>query len=246
MEFQEMAANRFRQVRISSVGKSRAQNLAIADSVGSVLAFFDDDVEVGTDWLCVAADFFHRTAFDAMQGPVLCPTELRDDEAFLRAQYRYRTIHLVQYPDAVTEITTLTGANMAIRREVFSRIGYFNEDLGPGRSGKSEDVEFAARLVGSGGRIGYEPRAVVYHAVDWNRFSESYFRQSHEQQGRSRLLYKKQSMAAIVWDLMRSLFTLGWFSLFGNERRKYRAKGRCFHYRAMLHEKVKGIKRIYH
>jgi GT2 family glycosyltransferase len=139
----------------------------------------------------------------------------------------------------------LTGANIAVRRAVFDRIGYFNEDLGPGRSGISEDVEFAQRLVKSGGRIGYEPRAGVYHRVDWSRLTEEFFRQRHEQQGRSRLIYKKQSLLSIVPNFLRSIWTFGWYSLVGNERKKYRAKGRYFHYRAMLAVKARKITGIH-
>ena len=176
-----------------------------------------------------------------MQGPILVPPEMEQNQEFLRAQQRFRTINFVKYRSGVTELNTLTGANMAVRREVFARIGYFNEELGPGRSGISEDVEFAQRLVRSGGKIGYEPRAGVYHMVDWSRLTEEFFRQRHEQQGRSRLIYKKQSLAATIANVMRSIWTFGWYSLVGNERKKYRAKGRYFHYRAMLVEKMKRV-----
>jgi glucosyl-dolichyl phosphate glucuronosyltransferase len=226
-----------RHVREPLAGKCRAQNVAIRAAKGSIMVFFDDDIEVTPDWLTVAAEFFQRQEFDAMQGPILMPPEMEHNQELLRAQQRFRTINFVKYRPGVTEIKTLTGANIAVRRAVFTRIGYFNEDLGPGRSGISEDVEFAQRLVRSGGRIGYEPRAGVYHRVDWSRLTEEFFRQRHEQQGRSRLIYKKQSLLSIVPNFLRSIWTLGWYSLVRNERKKYRAKGRYFHYRAMLAEK---------
>jgi len=90
----------------------------------------------------VAAKFFQdKSQYDVMQGPILMPPEWRNNEEFLRAHRRYRTINFVQYSGKMTDIRTLTGANMAIRREVFDRVGLFNEALGPGRSGISEDVE---------------------------------------------------------------------------------------------------------
>jgi GT2 family glycosyltransferase len=177
-----------------------------------------------------------------MQGPILIPQEMEKDQNFLRIYHRYRTIPFVQYKPEVTEITTLTGANMAMRRELFPRVGLFDERLGPGRSGISEDVEFAQRIIRHGGRIGYEPKAAVYHEVDWSRLTEEFFKLRHEQQGRSRLLYKSNSFFSIVPNLMRAAWTLGWYSLLGNERRKYRAKGRYYHYRAMLKEKFKTFK----
>ena len=167
------------------------------------------------------------------------PPGMQNDEEFLRLYHRYRTIPFVQYEPEVMEIRTLTGGNMAIPKKVFSRVGLFNEELGPGRSGISEDVEFAQRIIGCGGKIGYEPKAVVYHEVDWNRLTEEFFRIRHEQQGRSRLIYKKNSILTIVPNFIRSIWTYAWYSLVGNERRKYRAKGRYYHYMAMLREKAK-------
>lgn len=228
-------------VREPNPGKCKAQNRAIGVAKGKILAFFDDDVAVSSKWLTVTRDFFRDGPFDAMQGPILIPPEMQNDQEFLRAHYKFRTISFVRYRPKTTEIKTLTGGNMAIRSEVFSRIGLFNEQLGPGRSGISEDVEFAQRLIKSGGRIGYNPEAAVYHEVDWSRLTEEFFRQRHEQQGRSRLIYKNQSLATILPNLMRTLWSFGWYSLTGNERKKYRSKGRYFHYRAMLEEKTKRI-----
>ena len=236
-EFNSGAGAEFRTVREPLAGKCRAQNTAIQTARGKVLAFFDDDVEVTPQWLGVAVDFFRREPFDVMQGPILVPPEVENNEEFLRAQRRFRTINFVQYSPQLSEIKTLTGANIAVRREVFSKLGGFNEELGPGKSGMSEDVEFAQRVIHGGGRIGYEPRAGVYHCVDWNRLTEEFFRQRHEQQGRSRLIFKKQSIAAIVPNMLRSIWMFGWYSMLGDERKKYRAKGRFFHYRAMLAEK---------
>lgn len=102
------------------------------------------------------------------------------------------------------------------------------------------DVEFGRRVLRSGGRIGYEPRSVVYHQVDWSRLTEEYFRLRHEMQGRSRLIYKQTSMLSICSDLARSALTFCWYAAMGDERKKYRAKGRYFHYRAMLREKVQS------
>jgi len=222
--------------------KCRTQNLAIAKARGGILAFVDDDVEVTPQWLRALYDFFQLHPFDAMQGPILIPPEMQNDQKFLRAYHRYRTIPFVQYGPQVMEIRTLTGANMAMRKEVFSCAGLFNEQLGPGRLGISEDVEFAQRMIRHGKRIGYEPKAAVYHEVDWSRLTEEFFRLRHEQQGRSRLVYKDNSIFSIIPNLVRSVWTYGWYSLAGNERKKYRAKGRTYHYRAMLLEKLKTFK----
>lgn len=234
----------YRQVREPVPGKCRAQNRAILQARGSVLAFLDDDLEVSPGWLHAIARFFATHPHDAMQGSILMRPADRDNAEIQRALQRYRTVDFIDYGSAPgAEIKTLTGGNIAVRREVFDQVGLFNEKLGPGEAGISEDVEFAGRMLSAGKRIGYEPAAVVYNELDPARLTEEFFRLRHEQQGRSRLIYKKSSLFSIVPNLLRSVWTFGWYSLTGPERKKYRAKGRYYHYRAMLLEKTKKLRR---
>lgn len=239
-ELRRAQGDHFRHIEEPLPGKCRAQNQAIRLARGDVLAFFDDDVVVTRDWLRVAGRHFRETSDDAMQGPVLIPPEWQDNETFLRAHHRFKTINFARYSRKLKHLKTLTGANMAVRREVFSRIGFFNEDLGPGRSGISEDVEFAGRLLRSGGTIGYAPEAAVYHEVDWNRLTEEFFRARHRQQGASRYLYKRQPLSSMTGNLLLALGSYCCYSLCGVVRKKYRAKGRIFHYSAMLEQAIKG------
>lgn len=231
------------QVREPLPGKCRAQNRAIPLAKGSILAFLDDDVEVTPRWLQGILDFFASFPHEVMQGSILMRDEDRKDPQLLKALERYRTIDFIDYDYLPgTDIRTLTGGNIAVRHEVFKRVGLFDERLGPGRGGYSEDVEFAKRLLKAGLRIGYEPRVSVYNELAPSRLTEESFRIRHERQGRSRLVQKNSSIFTVIPNLLRSIWTFGWYSLIGNERRKYRAKGRYYHYRAMLLEKFKTFK----
>jgi glucosyl-dolichyl phosphate glucuronosyltransferase len=231
---------RWQHLREPTPGKSRALNKAIPLTKGEILAFLDDDVEVTPSWLRITRDFFLRYPYDVKQGAILIPPAMQTDEEFLRLLNRYRTICYYRPPRAdVREIGSLNAANIALRREVLARTGLFDERIGPGQSGTSMDVEFGERIRRVGGRIGYEPKSVVYHDVDWSRLTEDYFRLRHEMQGRSRLIYKESSLLTIIPNLIRASAGFGWYSVRGNERKKYRAKGRYFHYRAMLQEKMR-------
>ena len=242
-EYASRKGDSYRQVREPIPGKCRAQNKAIRYAKGSVLAFLDDDLEVSSGWLRSINQFFVTYPQEAMQGAILMHPKDRDDSGIRKALERYRTVDFIDYGfPAGTDIRTLTGGNIAVRREVFDQVGLFNERLGPGEAGISEDVEFAKRLLRAGKRIGYEPGAAVYNEIDPSRLTEEFFRFRHEQQGRSRLIYKGSSLWTVIPNLMRSLWTFGWYSLIGQERKRYRAKGRFFHYRAMLLEKTKKFK----
>ena len=39
---------------------------------------------------------------------------------------------------------------------------------------------------------------------------------------------------------MRAILEFGVYTVAHNERKKYRAKGRIYHYRAMAHDKIRG------
>lgn len=226
---------RWLHVREPLPGKSRVLNKVIPLASASILAFLDDDVEVAPSWLEVTSRFFREHSYDVMQGSILIPPAMQGNEEFLALLERYRTICYYQKPGLeVREIVSLNAANFAIRRELLSRTGLFDERIGPGASGTSMDVEFGERVLRVGGRIGYEPKSIVYHDVDWERLTERYFRQRHALQGRSRLLYKESGILSVFGNLLRALMGFGFYSLLRNERKKYRSKGRVFHYSAML------------
>ncbi|MDH3443872.1 MAG: glycosyltransferase family 2 protein [Deltaproteobacteria bacterium] len=242
-EFNERDGVRCWQVREPRPGKCRAQNKTIPLTKGSLLAFLDDDVEVVPGWLEAIDAFFETFPHDVMQGSILMRDEDQKNASFRHALNQFRTIDFLKYDfPRGTDIKTLTGGNIAVRRGVFAAVGMFDDRLGPGGHGISEDVEFAGRVIKGGKRIGWEPGAGVFNELDPSRLSEDEFRRRHEAQGRSRYAYKQSSVFTIIPNLMRSVCTLGWHSMFFDVRKKYRAKGRYFHYRAMLMEKLKSTR----
>jgi len=209
-EFNQRNGVRCWQVREATAGKCRAQNKTIPQVNGDLIAFLDDDVEVLADWLMAIHAFFHDFPHDVMQGAILMRPEDQQNQKLQEALHRFRTMDFVSYkrPRGV-DIFTLTGGNMAVRREVFDHVGLFDDRLGPGGFGISEDVEFARRAIGAGKRIGWEPKAAVYNELDPSRLSEEEFRRRHEAQGRSRLVYKRSSYFSIIPNLLRSVWTFG-------------------------------------
>ena len=79
---------------------------------------------------------------------------------------------------------------MTFSREVFDRIGLFNVNMG--RKGDQlfggEEVDFFNRLLSSGGKGVYQPKALVYHIIDKSRLKKTYFRTLHYNEGMQRVL----------------------------------------------------------
>ena len=138
---------RLTYLRTDTVGTSRGQNLAIARSRGQLIAITDDDCTVPVDWLrCLERLFIqHPTValiycdivsgeHDASQGFV--PAIAFDRELTLRKLGDYRR-HLG------------IGAGMALRRDLLTDLGGFDESLGPGaqfRSGADQDLGIRALI----------------------------------------------------------------------------------------------------
>lgn len=221
-------------LRVTEPGKSRAVNLAIASSDGELLAFVDDDVVADPCWLVEIWKYFDDHDDAAAQGPIDWPDEVADDETLLHDLEKFGTIVRVrQSPEAPSQ--RLTGANMILRRHAINVVGGFNEELGPGAAGASEDTELGHRILAIGGSIGYVEKARVTHEVDPSRLTESNFAEHHRRLGRSRFAYKHNGLlSSILPNLAKSALQFGLYSVLGNDVRKYRAKGRIYHYSAMI------------
>jgi GT2 family glycosyltransferase len=226
-----------RALTIPRGGKSAAVNEAAKAATGNILAFLDDDVVVDGTWLTAVEEIFREGKYRIGQGIIRLQSPAIDDPEVQRLIQRYRTIPKLEYDANLTEVRSLNGSNFFLCRELFDHIGGFDERLGPGASGTSEDVDFARRLIHAGIEIGYAPKAVVYHRVDRSRLTDEYFKQSHWRQGKSRFLLRNRSIAAILFDLTQAFTRYAYYTLIGQERHRYRSKGRIYHYLGMMDAK---------
>ena len=240
-----MANNFPAQIRIFKVfkpGKSAAINAAVKTATGGILAFLDDDVVVDETWLTALENFFRDPERQAGQGIIRLPSPEKDDPEIRKLVERYRTIPSLEHKRDLKTVHSINGANFFVSRQAFDRIGGFDERLGPGASGTSEDVDFARRLIRAGITIGYAPQAVVYHRVERSRLTEEYFKESHRRQGISRYMIRRHGTAVILANLLRAVAQYAYYSVRAKERSRYRSKGRIYHYLGMMEAKQNQIR----
>jgi glucosyl-dolichyl phosphate glucuronosyltransferase len=177
-------------------GKCRIQNRAIADASGEILVFLDDDLVVAPGYLAAVEDFFdtHRE-FAAMKGRIL-PAE--DPEKKVGPMAAYLDLPVVDHGEEVVEVRGVLGANMAFRADALRQVGLFDERLGPGAGGHEEETEMSDRLRRAGFRIGYAPKALVYHEVDPARADRERFIRIARERGRCRMLHEKHSALDVI------------------------------------------------
>ena len=116
-------------------------------------------------------------------------------------------------PEVKAEVRNPIGANMSFRRSAFDQAGLFDSSVGrtamSSRPLGCEETEFSIRLrrLSPGGRIIYEPQAVVYHHVDQSRATWHYFLGRCHAEGCSKARVSRLSGASAALSSERSYVT---------------------------------------
>ena len=170
------ADGRVRFLREVRPGASRARNLGVRAAGGEIIAFTDDDIVVDRHWLAALTQALTTdSGVDCVTGLVLpaaldTPVQLWFERfgGFNRG-YRQRVFDLDErrgdtllYPYTAGGFGGL--GNVAFRRAALRRPDAFDVTLGPGGPAfGAEDQDAFIALLRSGGRLLYEPAALVRH-----------------------------------------------------------------------------------
>jgi glucosyl-dolichyl phosphate glucuronosyltransferase len=238
----EVLANFQRQANISLTvlfearqGKSFAMNAGISAAKGDILVLTDDDVRVDPNWLIHIKEAFDRYDCAGLGGKII-PEWTFQKPSWVVEEGPYKLIDLhgrYDLGDEPCEITMRTrpyGANMAFRKQMFDKYGLFRTDLGPAGTARmtGQDIEFSRRLLEGGEKLIYLPQAVVYHLVEKQRISKTYYRHAYFAFGRgSARRWEAPDEAVRYFGIPRYLLpgllgkTLKWLSAVDRERRFY-------------------------
>ena len=161
-------------------GLSWARNCGVEHAKGELIAFTDDDVILGHEWLCGIMKFSRENYFEAIGGRIVpvyaerTPAWVKDNMDILRGPiliYDYGEDNRVYDPE---EMLPFFGANMVIRKEVFSKYGLFNVELGYGRGTCGGDTEFINRLIKDNRALYYCGEIFLWHPVENKRMTLMY------------------------------------------------------------------------
>jgi GT2 family glycosyltransferase len=157
-------------------GLSSARNRGIEVAQGDIIAFTDDDVEFGRDWLKEIIKPFKDPAVWCVTGKVKphgnvhSPTWLPSSLNFLLSVSDYGSSEKV-----LSGKEKPIGCNMAFRKEVFKTVGTFDPYLG--RIGKKlrggEEVLIYMKIRNLGRKAIYSPEAIVFHKIE-NKLCKEY------------------------------------------------------------------------
>jgi GT2 family glycosyltransferase len=149
-------------LRLHSVGKGRALNTALSKATGEIIVFTDDDCTVPRGWVQRAVRVLAREPRAGIVFGTLAAAPHDSTAAFVPTFWprRYRQLRA----RTVAAHYNGMGANMAVRRTVFERVGCFDTSLGPGSRFRSADeTDLAHRALRAGFTVVQDPDNVVLH-----------------------------------------------------------------------------------
>lgn len=134
----------------SERGKSRALNLGIKETKGEIIALTDDDCVVPRDWIEKIVSFFKLHPDTAIVFGDVIEKEIDPAKGIGLTPHHYSKNRKYSGVYSMKKGIGM-GANMAIKRWVFEKVGCFDENLGPGTDLKaSVDWDFAYRTLAKG------------------------------------------------------------------------------------------------
>ncbi|HEY0515736.1 MAG TPA: glycosyltransferase, partial [Solirubrobacteraceae bacterium] len=144
-----------RVIETENRGLSSARNTAALAASGEIVAYLDDDAVPDADWLAHLAASFASETTVAAGGPNVPPPQSSRVAQCVANAPGGPTHVLIGDRDA----EHIPGCNMAIRRRALQQIGGFD----PQFRAAGDDVDVCWRLLETGGKIAFNPGAVVWH-----------------------------------------------------------------------------------
>ena len=138
----------------AQVGINHARNAGARAARGDLLAFCDDDDEVGPDWVATIGSALLRHEF--VGGHI--DSDTLNEPWMLAVRGRPQSDGLVPFEG---QPSYTIGCNFGIRLSLHERIGGFDETF----IGGAEDIDYSWRAQRAGATLHYEPRAVVAYRL---------------------------------------------------------------------------------
>ena len=163
----------------STKGLSGARNTGVASSSGDVVAFLDDDAYAEEDWLEQLSVPFGDPRVAGAGGWIVPHWETAKPNWLPESFYWTLGCSYKGLPSSGASIRNPIGANMAIRRDVFTSVGGFTSGIG--RIGVvplgCEETELCIRFTAKvpTDRFVLVRNAIVHHRVPSSRLTWHYF-----------------------------------------------------------------------
>ncbi|MFA5263234.1 MAG: glycosyltransferase [Opitutaceae bacterium] len=184
------AAKAPRYVLEKTQGLSHARNRALAEALGSVVVFLDDDTDGDSAWLARLMSPYAMPGNEkvGIVGGEIIPGFPDGLPRWLEGQWE--PLSYLSKTGPLPDNLLPMGANFSARRAAAQGVGGFRTDLG--RTGDtlagSEDHDFIRRVRSAGYSVWYVPEAVITHLIPKNRLTFRYAMKHAFDSSRSRVI----------------------------------------------------------
>lgn len=148
------------------INAAAGRNIGIENAEGDYIAFIDGDAIAAHDWLEQIKSAFERSEAAGVGGPDLLPEDSSETAKMIGlvmtsplasgGSLNPSTQHTMMEEERwVEHIPTV---NLSLKREVFGRVGTFDECFV-----KGQDLELSYRIVQAGYKLFYSPKIKVVH-----------------------------------------------------------------------------------
>jgi GT2 family glycosyltransferase len=171
-------------------GASGNRNTGAAYADAPVVAFLDDDARARPGWLAALVEPFEDPSVVCTGGFVAPSWEVRAPHWFpeefgwvVGASHR-------GLPTSRARVRNVWSENMAVRHEIFTRVGGFRVDFGKvGKTSRPEDTDLCIRMgkASPGASLVFVPHAIVDHHVGKERADFRFFLQRCYSEGRGKV-----------------------------------------------------------
>lgn len=144
-------------------GAAHAMNRGIQASLGSLIAFIDQDCVADTNWIKNMVNAFTSDDIGGCGGKILVYNPTKLVERYTQHNDIFSNKRSIQ--GKRTFFPFIVGCNAMYRRDIFQKAGLFDPSM------FLEDADMSWRLFLMGYQIKYVPNALVYHKVRSNLIS---------------------------------------------------------------------------
>lgn len=183
--FAEFAAahpsQNLRMVHETGAGVSYARNRGLAEAVGPIVAFIDDDERINETFLSAYLAFFESHPEAVVAGGRIIAEYPGGRPSWMSKWVEMPIANPMDFGDTVRPFPAGRlpgGGNMAFRRSGLEPFGGFDPSLGRvnGRLIGGEENDLFERLRWGGVTIWYVPDAVMWHIIPPSKLTTAYFR----------------------------------------------------------------------
>lgn len=136
-------------------GKSSALNLGVKEATGEIIMTTDADCVVDSNAINCLVKQFSQKDIMAVAGNTRVGNSFKIISSIQKLEYAYG-FYFKRADSLLNSVYIVGGAAAAYRKEVFSKLGFFDTEI------ITEDIEYSTRILNAGYKIRYAADAIFY------------------------------------------------------------------------------------